>query len=74
MIEEYILLGYRLEDPNRYETILYLIKSLLSDLYKNSFGSQEIANQNTITSSEREQLLAKAVIASNSCVISPASL
>jgi len=55
MIEEYVLLGYRLEDPNRYETILYLIKSFLSDLYKNSFGSQEIANQNTIISRESNE-------------------
>lgn len=55
MIEEYVLLGYRLEDPNRYETILYLIKSLLGDLYKKSFGSQEIANQNTITSRENNE-------------------
>ena len=55
MMEEYILLGHRIEDPNRYETIFYLINGLLCDLYQNSFGSQEIANQSTITSIESNE-------------------
>ena len=55
MMEEYILLGHRIEDSNRYETIFCLINSLLCDLYKNSFGVQEIANQGTIAYTENNE-------------------
>lgn len=45
MIEEYMLLGHRFEDPNRYEALIYLIKSILGDIYKKDFGPQEISDQ-----------------------------
>ena len=46
MIEEYVvLLGHRMEDPNRYDVLIYLIKSVLGDIYKKNFGPQEISDQ-----------------------------
>ena len=46
MLEEYVLLGHRLEEPNRYESLICLIKSILGDIYKKNFGPQEISDQN----------------------------
>ena len=45
MLEEYVLLGHRLEDPNRYDALIYLIKSILGDIYKKNFSPQEISVQ-----------------------------
>ncbi|MBC2694902.1 MAG: hypothetical protein HF982_06440 [Desulfobacteraceae bacterium] len=55
MIEEYILLGHRFEDPNRYEALICLIKSILGDIYKKNFGPQKIYCQDINTSDKQDE-------------------
>ena len=56
MIEEYVLLGQRIEDANRYETLIYLIKNILGDIYKKNFSPQEISEQYKETFDEQYKI------------------
>ncbi len=54
-IDQYVLLGHRFEDPDNYQTILFLIRSLLSKILKNRLASEGLEQGGRATDSEDEK-------------------
>ena len=54
-IDQYVLLGHRFEDPDNYQTILFLVRSLLSKILKNRLASEGLEKGGRAADSEDEK-------------------
>jgi hypothetical protein len=52
LIDKYMLQGYRLEDPHKYDTLLHQIKILLKDLIQNRAKSRKTESQQQIDTAQ----------------------
>lgn len=54
-INQYVLLGHRFEDPDNYQTILFLVRSLLGKILKNRAASEGLKQGGNAADSEDEK-------------------